>query len=105
MTSLPSCISTIINAKCPELNSPLLAKTVTSTILAEHERPKDKPYSHILTANTKFGANVLPGVGVVLNTPPVMDVMEICSEDTCVQPMYAGNVLAQMQSMDDTKKI
>mmetsp|Transcript_23349 Transcript_23349/g.34822 ORF Transcript_23349/g.34822 Transcript_23349/m.34822 type:complete len:347 (-) Transcript_23349:174-1214(-) len=101
--SIPSCISTVINAKCSEHNSPLLAETVTSAILAEQERPKEEAYSHILTANTKFGANVLPRVSAVLNTSPVTDVVEVCGEDTFVRPMYAGNALAKVQSTDTTK--
>lgn len=62
-----------------------------------------KNYDYILAAATTYGKNVLPRVAALLNVAMLSDVMKIVSPDTFVRPIYAGNILATVQSSDQIK--
>jgi electron transfer flavoprotein alpha subunit len=62
-------------------------------------------YSHLLTAATTTGKNVMPRVSALLDVAQISDIIGVESTDTFVRPVYAGNIIATVQSTDDIKAI
>lgn len=62
-------------------------------------------YSHILFAASSAGKNIAPRVAARLDVAQISDIVAIESPDTFVRPIYAGNALATVQSVDATRVI
>lgn len=60
-------------------------------------------YTHVVAAAGGFARNLLPRVAARLGVAPITDVVRIESSDTFVRPIYAGNVLVTVQSLDALK--
>jgi len=71
----------------------------TSALIAE----VGKNYDYILAGATTFGKNILPRVAALLDVAMISDVTNIVSADTFVRPIFAGNVLATVQTSDKIK--
>src|ERR1700756_618005 len=57
-------------------------------------------YSHIVAPATTTAKSVMPRVAALLDVAQISDIVAVESADTFVRPIYAGNVLATMQSAD-----
>lgn len=60
-------------------------------------------YSHVLFSATSSGKNAAPRVAALLDVGQVSDVTRIVSADTFERPIYAGNAIATVQSVDAVK--
>lgn len=77
----------------------------TSEALAAQILSIASNYSHVLAPATSIGKSVLPRVAAKLDVAQVSDIIKVESADTFVRPIYAGNVLATVQSSDAIKVI
>ena len=62
-------------------------------------------YSHVFAPATTFGKNILPRVAGLLDVAQISEITAVESADTFVRPVFAGNVMATVQSSDAIKVI
>ena len=62
-------------------------------------------YSHILFPATASGKNIAPRVAATLDVGQISDITKVDAPDTFERPIYAGNAIATVQSLDATKII
>lgn len=60
-------------------------------------------YTHILASASSYGKNILPRTAALLNVAQISDMIKVISDDTFVRPIYAGNAMATVQSLDPIK--
>lgn len=64
-----------------------------------------KGYSHIVAPATTTGKNFLPRVAAVLDVAQISDITAVESENCFQRPIYAGNAIATVESLDAIKVI
>jgi electron transfer flavoprotein alpha subunit len=62
-------------------------------------------YDHILATALTTGKNFMPRVAALLDVAQISDIIAVESADTFVRPIYAGNAIATVQSLDNKKVI
>ncbi len=60
-------------------------------------------YDHLLAAATATGKNVMPRVAALLDVQPISDISGVVDADTFIRPIYAGNAMATVKSIDAKK--
>ncbi|TDG07657.1 electron transfer flavoprotein subunit alpha/FixB family protein [Paraburkholderia guartelaensis] len=92
-------VAKVLLADAPQLEQGL-AENVEATVLAIA-----KNYTHILAPATAAGKNVTPRIAAKLDVAQISDITAVDSPDTFERPIYAGNAIAIVQSIDPIKVI
>ncbi|WP_321917666.1 electron transfer flavoprotein subunit alpha/FixB family protein [Paraburkholderia sp. J11-2] len=92
-------VAKVLLADAPQLEHGL-AENVEATVVAIA-----KNYSHILAPATAAGKNVTPRIAAKLDVAQISDITAVDSPDTFERPIYAGNAIATVQSVDPVKVI
>ena len=92
-------VSKVLHADAPGLDHGL-AENVAAQVVGVAQG-----YSHILFPATASGKNVAPRVAALLDVAQISDATKVISPDTFERPIYAGNAIATVQSLDAIKVI
>lgn len=60
-------------------------------------------YSHVLAPASTNGKNIIPRVAALLDVQAISEISGVESPDTFERPIYAGNIIATVQSSDAIK--
>lgn len=62
-------------------------------------------YQHIIATALTTGKNFMPRVAALLDVAQISEIIGVISSDTFIRPIYAGNAIATVQSLDSKKVI
>jgi len=62
-------------------------------------------YDHVVAAATTDGKNVMPRAAALMDVAQISEILTVESENTFKRPIYAGNVIATVESSDAKKAI
>ncbi|MCK8131833.1 electron transfer flavoprotein subunit alpha/FixB family protein [Pseudoalteromonas sp. 2CM28B] len=77
-----------------------LAENMAELVLAIADN-----YTHIVASATTTGKNFMPRVAALLDVAQVSEIIEVIDSDTFKRPIYAGNAIATVKSLDSKKVI
>lgn len=77
-----------------------VAENVAAQVLA-----MTADYTHILFASTASGKNIAPRVAAKLDVGQISDAVKVVDADTFERPIYAGNAIATVRSIDTVKVV
>ncbi|MDP1901281.1 MAG: FAD-binding protein [Rubrivivax sp.] len=92
-------VAKVLHADAPGLNH-ALAENLAAQVVAVARN-----YSHVLFAATASGKNVAPRVAALLDVAQISEATKVLGPDTFERPIYAGNAIATVQSLDAIKVI
>lgn len=94
-------VAKVLHADAPHLGHGL-AENLAAQVLALCAAGA---YGHVLFPATAAGRNVAPRVAAKLDVGQISDITKVISADTFERPIYAGNAMATVQSLDAVKVI
>ncbi|WP_404340106.1 electron transfer flavoprotein subunit alpha/FixB family protein [Pseudoalteromonas mariniglutinosa] len=62
-------------------------------------------YSHLVASATTTGKNFMPRVAALLDVAQISEIVDVVDADTFKRPIYAGNAIATVKSLDNKKVI
>ena len=92
-------VSKVLHADAPGFEH-ALAENLAAQVVSIAQQ-----YSHLLFPATAAGKNVAPRVAALLDVAQIRDATRVLSADTFERPIYAGNAIATVQSLDAIKVI
>ena len=84
----------VLLAEAPHLAQRLAEETAAAIL------PLMKNYAALLAPSTTTGKNLLPRVAAMLDVAQISDIIEVKSPNTFVRPIYAGNALETVETLD-----
>jgi electron transfer flavoprotein alpha subunit len=92
-------VAKVLHADAPTLDHGLAENVAAQVIVIA------KNYSHLLFPATAAGKNVAPRVAALLDVAQISDATKVFGPDTFERPIYAGNAMATVQSLDAIKVV
>ncbi|MCU7892447.1 MAG: FAD-binding protein [Candidatus Thiodiazotropha sp. (ex Ustalcina ferruginea)] len=92
-------VSRVLLADAPPYEHQL-AENVAPLVVRQAEG-----HTHLLMPATTNGKNLMPRVAALLGVAQISDIIAIKSTDCFQRPIYAGNVIATVQSKDSLKVV
>jgi len=92
-------VAKVLHADAPQLEAQT-AENVAVQVLA-----LASGYTHMLAPATAFGKNVAPRIAARLDVAQLSDIIAVNAPDSFTRPIYAGNAIATVQSLDARKVI
>lgn len=77
-----------------------LAESITDLVMSLTDG-----YSHIVASATTTGKNFMPRVAALLDVAQISEIIDVIDADTFKRPIYAGNAIATVKSLDAKKVI
>ncbi len=87
-------VDRVLTAQAPELRHQV-AEPMTQVLESIASQ-----FTHILAPATTFGKNLLPRLAAKLDVMQISDLTKILAPDTFERPIYAGNTIQTVQSLD-----
>ncbi|SEK55100.1 electron transfer flavoprotein alpha subunit apoprotein [Colwellia chukchiensis] len=94
----------VVDASCYQYQ---LAENVANTLaeIAAGYRQYNTHYSHVFAAASSTTKNIMPRVAALLDVGQISEIIAVQSADTFLRPIYAGNAIASVRSLDTIKVI